>query len=481
MVERFSTGGRGPLGVSTNSPINDSGTSARILNRPHVPLAAASLPWDHDGRPRARIGLNRTMGTVQFPQLQMGTRGQNVQRLQRLLNSRLDSDTDLKVDGSFGPKTRSAVIEFQKESHLKPDGVVGRDTWFSLISASPKETRSRPKPASALASAATRTATTAGVIATSTEKSVDEWSIEERFEYVLTHTGPYLGPDLRTQFAALLTPVNLGIMIGSLVVWAAGHFFGVSEIADAFLLGFGLVFLGKAALDAAGYLKDFIELTCSASTKAELENAASDLAQAITIIGVVAFFMLLAKVSRAIGDKLETAKKTAAPGEEETAPPPKAKPEAKAPKRAAEQEPSKKTALTKDPIAAELEGSEFNGVKADRVRPGTNGKVAVVGRSMSGAAEPYAQGLKAGGYDVETFSGDKISSSAQAEWEHLKDYYSPDRIPDNVVPSTQMFFENQAWAQKLADQGYTVVDVDNPGGQSASPFYEMEKATLFGD
>ena len=37
---------------------------------------------------------------------------------------------------------------------------------------------------------------------------------------------------------------------------------------------------------------------------------------------------------------------------------------------------------------------------------------------------------------------------------------------------------NQAWAQKLADQGYTVVDIGNPT-QGLSPFYEMEKAILF--
>src|SRR5215510_12399662 len=88
---------------------------------------------------------------------------------------------------------------------------------------------------------------------------------------------------------ALLTPMNLSIMVGSLVVWAAGHFFGVSEIADAFLLGFGLVFLGKAAIDAARLLKNVIEITCSASSEAELEDAAKDLAEAIAIIGVMTF------------------------------------------------------------------------------------------------------------------------------------------------------------------------------------------------
>jgi len=42
-----------------------------------------------------------------------------------------------------------------------------------------------------------------------------------------------------------------------------------------------------------------------------------------------------------------------------------------------------------------------------------------------------------------------------------------------------LFRENQAWAQKLADQGYTVVDIGNPTPQGLSQFYEMEKGMLF--
>jgi hypothetical protein len=146
-------------------------------------------------------------------------------------------------------------------------------------------------------------------------------------------------------------------------------------------------------------------------------------------------------------------------------------------------EPSKPTsqpteeAGPKKPVASALENSEFNGIKADRVRPGTNDKVAVIGRNMDGAVNPYAKGLQAEGYSVETF---QPSAAANDEWAALRKSSAPGRIPDDVIPGTQIFKENQAWAQKLADQGYTVVDVDNPTGQGLSPFYEMEKQTLFG-
>jgi peptidoglycan hydrolase-like protein with peptidoglycan-binding domain len=234
--------------------------------------------------------------------LKLGARGNDVQRLQRLLNIHLDNDEQLKVDGIFGPKTRTAVLEFQKEEDVKPDAIVGRDTWFCLVSAGTQEASWKAKPP------APPTKVVASSSTTATKKTVDQWALTERFEYVLQHCAPYLGPDMRAQFTALLTPVNLGIMVGSLVVWAAGHFFGVSEIADAFLLGFGLVFLGKAAIDAARLLKNVIEITCSASTEVELEDAAKDLAEAIAIIGVMTFFALLAKVGRAIGNKLKAAK-----------------------------------------------------------------------------------------------------------------------------------------------------------------------------
>jgi cell wall-associated NlpC family hydrolase len=38
------------------------------------------------------------------------------------------------VDGEFGPRTRAAVIAFQRDHGLTPDGVVGKGTWGKLVS-----------------------------------------------------------------------------------------------------------------------------------------------------------------------------------------------------------------------------------------------------------------------------------------------------------------------------------------------------------
>lgn len=62
--------------------------------------------------------------------LALGTRGPNVKLIQSLL-SRIGYNPG-SVDGIFGPQTREAVIEFQADNGLTPDGIVGPATWRQL-------------------------------------------------------------------------------------------------------------------------------------------------------------------------------------------------------------------------------------------------------------------------------------------------------------------------------------------------------------
>ena len=64
--------------------------------------------------------------------LRKGSRGESVKRLQSLLN--------LLVDGIFGKLTDEAVREFQTANGLKPDGIVGDETWEKLLGM-PKKSR----------------------------------------------------------------------------------------------------------------------------------------------------------------------------------------------------------------------------------------------------------------------------------------------------------------------------------------------------
>jgi len=37
-----------------------------------------------------------------------------------------------KIDGRIGPKTKAAVVEFQRKHGLKADGVIGQKTWAEM-------------------------------------------------------------------------------------------------------------------------------------------------------------------------------------------------------------------------------------------------------------------------------------------------------------------------------------------------------------
>lgn len=58
------------------------------------------------------------------PTTRRGYRGRWVRHIQELLK--------VDVDGQFGAKTYEAVVNFQKEYGLTPDGVVGPNTWKIL-------------------------------------------------------------------------------------------------------------------------------------------------------------------------------------------------------------------------------------------------------------------------------------------------------------------------------------------------------------
>lgn len=63
------------------------------------------------------------------PALSIGDRGPEVRHLQERLNF---FGAELNVDGIFGPTTHAAVIAFQAEKGLTPDGVVGPNTAAAL-------------------------------------------------------------------------------------------------------------------------------------------------------------------------------------------------------------------------------------------------------------------------------------------------------------------------------------------------------------
>ena len=84
-------------------------------------------------------------------------------------------------------------------------------------------------------------------------------------------------------------------------------------------------------------------------------------------------------------------------------------------------------------------------------------------------------------YEVETF---EASNAANQEWaeelEEIKEERGPNaRFTDEELKQLQTYAENEDWAQKLRDEGYTVIDIGNPQENDPSVFYDMEGSIIF--
>ncbi|MDE7454735.1 MAG: peptidoglycan-binding protein [Clostridia bacterium] len=70
-----------------------------------------------------------------YPTLRSGSNNNFVYLLQLMLNQ---EGANLKVDGQFGTNTLNAVINFQQNNGLVPDGIVGVNTWRTLLVLPPR-------------------------------------------------------------------------------------------------------------------------------------------------------------------------------------------------------------------------------------------------------------------------------------------------------------------------------------------------------
>lgn len=69
---------------------------------------------------------------ITLPVLQIGSKGNAVKSIQQLLNAR--KFLCGTSDGIFGEKTKTAVTKYQKSKKLTVDGIVGKQTYQSILS-----------------------------------------------------------------------------------------------------------------------------------------------------------------------------------------------------------------------------------------------------------------------------------------------------------------------------------------------------------
>ncbi len=68
--------------------------------------------------------------------LRVGSGGSDVKTMQQYLNGIgvvYTAINRLTVDSKFGANTQKAVIRFQKQFDLSPDGVIGKNTWNKIV------------------------------------------------------------------------------------------------------------------------------------------------------------------------------------------------------------------------------------------------------------------------------------------------------------------------------------------------------------
>ncbi len=117
--------GEGWAGPAHKGPAS-AGLGRSFRSRPPIQLMA---PGDilHLQRTAGNGAVQRALGG--HATLRIGSQGPGVRDLQTILQK---GGAPITADGAFGPKTKGAVVAFQRSAGLSADGVVGAKTWGAL-------------------------------------------------------------------------------------------------------------------------------------------------------------------------------------------------------------------------------------------------------------------------------------------------------------------------------------------------------------
>ncbi|MER7465338.1 peptidoglycan-binding protein [Streptomyces sp. NPDC097981] len=101
--------------------------------------APAAQAGDHLDACLSSVGTRTSPNGWKIParNFAQGSSGPCVREIQFDIGSTIGldpADADNFIDGRFGPNTERYVREFQRQSHLDDDGIVGPKTWESLVS-----------------------------------------------------------------------------------------------------------------------------------------------------------------------------------------------------------------------------------------------------------------------------------------------------------------------------------------------------------
>jgi hypothetical protein len=132
-------------------------------------------------------------------------------------------------------------------------------------------------------------------------KIVSRMPVQIKLREAILRARFYLAPEVGDKLLALVSPEALAMIAGTATLWAAGHFFGVSEAVDVVLLGVAAYSLGSEAITAGKEMIGFVKDALYAQTDADLDRAGKHLARFVSIVGVdVAIALLMRKAAKSL-------------------------------------------------------------------------------------------------------------------------------------------------------------------------------------
>jgi hypothetical protein len=127
--------------------------------------------------------------------------------------------------------------------------------------------------------------------------NVSAMSKQDKIGEAMKRSLPELPAEAQEVVKSLLSPLNLAIVAGTLVLWAGSHFFGVGELVDVILLAVGFLTIGIGIFSGAHELYAFATTAIDAKTEDDLNRAAKHFAKAVSILGITTIAAVLLKTS----------------------------------------------------------------------------------------------------------------------------------------------------------------------------------------
>jgi hypothetical protein len=212
--------------------------------------------------------------TAPLPTLRWGAKGEDVSRLQRLLNNRIVPTPKLRIDGKFGNKTYAAVRVFQRLRGITVDGIVGPgETWPHLFGGKRVDRGHGLRKGLPDLSAVALVPAAPGAIQrqpVEIPETVWDWSFERKMREVVRLMPSHLKGRALRDFQALIHTESLILMLTFIAL--LGFLSGGLAIAMAALV------LGT---DIVTSLAACLQITANAASHHELDEAADELAHVV--------------------------------------------------------------------------------------------------------------------------------------------------------------------------------------------------------